>query len=94
MRAAAPTPIERPGARVARRGAESDRSDFTRRPADPGQAVRGRAPVRRQGPGRVVPGDRAAAATGGRAQRARHLARRRRLRRVERVRRAVRDADG
>ena len=60
----------------------------------PDTAVRRRAPVRRQGPGRVVPCDRAAAATGGRAQRACHPARRRRLRRVERVRRAVRDADG
>ena len=35
--------------RVARRGAEGDRSDFTRRPADPGQAVRRNAPIRRQG---------------------------------------------
>ena len=66
----------------------------TRRPADPGQAVRRDPSLRREGSGRRVSADRAAAAAGGRPERARHPARRRRLRRVERVRRAVRDADG
>ena len=40
-----------------------------------------------------VPADRAAAAAGGRAERAHHPARRRRVRRLERLRRAVPDAD-
>ena len=45
--------------------------------------------LRREGPGHLVPADRAAAAAGGRAQRARRPARRRRLRRVQRLRWAV-----
>ena len=48
--------------------------------------------LRREGPGHVVPADRAAAAAGGRAERADRPARRRRVRGVERVRRSVPDA--
>ena len=54
---------------------------------------RGADDLRREGPGHVVPADRAAAPAGRRAERAGRPARRRRLRRVERVRRPVRDAD-
>ena len=59
-----------------------------RRPADPRRHTGRADDVRREGPGDVVPADRAAAAAGGRAERAHRPARRRRLRRVERVRRA------
>ena len=40
----------RPTRSAARRGAESDRPDLTRRPSDPGPPVRGRASSGRQGP--------------------------------------------
>ena len=64
-----------------------------RRPADPRRHAGRADDVRREGPGDVVPADRAAAAAGGRAERADRPDRRRRLRRVERLRRADRDAD-
>ena len=57
--------------------------------AHPGSATDRADHLRRQGPGHVVPADRDASSTGGRAERPRHPARRRRIRRVERLRRAV-----
>ena len=59
----------------------------------PDRAVRRPGLRGREGPGRDVPADRAAAAAGRRAERPHRPARRRRLRRLERLRRPVRDAD-
>ena len=61
--------------------------------ADPGPPGPRPDHLRRQGPGHGVPADRAAAAAGRCAERARRPARRRGLRRVERVRGAVPHAD-
>ena len=57
------------------------------------RAFEGTLPFDARDPEARLPADRAAAATGGGAQRARHPARRRGLRRLERVRRAVPHAD-